>query len=89
MKVVDILSPFGGMSHTDDLMLFGIPTHRERTEGERSGEKRTRHSSGRGSSGVGTALSSATGSGLDSEPQLRVSLRIACGRSFIVLRVCC
>jgi len=24
MKVVDIFSPFGGMSHTDDLMLLGI-----------------------------------------------------------------
>lgn len=24
MKVVDILSPFGGISHTDDLMLLGI-----------------------------------------------------------------
>merc|ERR1711970_1641792 len=24
MKVVDILRPFGGMSQTDDLMLFGI-----------------------------------------------------------------
>merc|ERR1712072_1194018 len=24
MKVADILSPLGGMSHTDDLMLFGI-----------------------------------------------------------------